>query len=357
LTGPRIRLYGRAGRRSVPAVVCISGQRREREVGIGDRDRPTGAAPPSGDRTLNRREFLTHSALLGATITAAGGLGLPDVSIAATKRHILWGANCLPRARQKDQREAVRDMERRLGRKFDVTPFRMGWHEPLVNQFTRWSVASGHIPLLSWNTRKKSGGIVPWASIAAGDHDAWIHAQARSLRAAGWRGYFAFHHEPEKDGNPADWKAAFNHVHNIFHRVGVTRFKWLVTLTGATYGGQNGGPGAWLPAKWDLLGVDAYNRNFCGHSDGWRSFEEVFRDARNYAKRTSRRLFIQEYGSVESTPGRKGQWIDHARSVLRTWPEVVGVSYNHEATDCVYWIDSSRSSFHAFRKMGQDRHF
>jgi hypothetical protein len=358
LTWSSVRLYGRRGRRSIPAVVCIPGQRRERGADIGDRDRPTEAPSPSqDDRTLNRREFLTRSALLGATITAAGGLALPDLSSAATRRHILWGASCLPRARQKDQKEAMRQMERRLGRKFDVATFRMGWQEPLVNHFTSWSVASGHIPLLSWNTRKKSGGIVSWSSIAAGDHDAWIRRQARNLRAAGWRGFIAFHHEPEKDGNAADWKAAFNRVHKIFHNTGVTRFRWLVTLTAATYSGENGGPGLWLPAKWDVLGVDGYNRNFCGSSNGWRSFEEVFGPARRYAKRRSRRLFIQEYGSVESTPGRKAQWIDRARSVLKSWPEVAGVSYNHEATDCVYWIDSSRSSFHAFRKMGQDRRF
>jgi hypothetical protein len=307
---------------------------------------------------MERREFLKRSALLGATITAAGGLALPDVSSAATRRrHILWGANCLPRGRQRDQREAVRDMERRLGRRFDTTHYRMTWDVPLVNDFTRWSVRTGHIPILSWFTRKRSGGMVQWSSIADGDHDDWIRAQARSLKAAGWRGYFAFHKEPENEGDAPEWRAAFNHVHNIFNKVGVNRLRWLVTLTGATYGGRNGGPGAWLPAKFDLLGVDAYNRNFCGRSDGWRSFEEVFSDAHRYARRTSRKLYIQEYGSVESTAGRKGHWIDHARSVVKSWPEVVGVSYNHEATDCAYWIDSSRSAFHAFKKMGQDRHF
>jgi hypothetical protein len=304
---------------------------------------------------MNRREFLTRSALIGAT-AAAGRLVLPDVSSAAT-RQLLWGANCLPRAGQRDQVEAVRHMERRLGRRFDTTHFRMTWDVPLVNDFTRWSVATGHVPLLSWFTRTRSGGMVRWASIAAGNHDAWIRKQALSLRATGWRGYLAFHKEPENEGNAADWKAAYNRVHNIFDRAGVTRFRWLVTLTSATYSGQNGGPGAWLPFKWDVLGVDGYNRNFCGRSNGWRSFEQVFRDARNYAKRSSRRLYIQEYGCVESTPGAKGHWIDNARSVLKTWPEVIGVSYNHEATDCPYWIDSSTSALTAFKHMGRDSYF
>jgi hypothetical protein len=308
---------------------------------------------------MDRREFLTRSALAGASITATGGLVLSDAADAATRRrrNILWGANCLPRGGQRDQREAVRAMERRLGRRFDTAHYRMTWTVPLVNDFTRWSVASGHIPLLSWFSRKRSGGMVSWSSIADGQHDRWIHTQARNLRATGWRGYFAFHKEPENEGNAADWKAAYNRVHKIFNNVGVTRFKWLVTLTAATYGGANGGPGAWLPAKWDILGVDGYNRNFCGRSNGWRSFEQIFGDARNYARQRSRRLYIQEYGCVESTRGRKAQWIDRARSVVKNWPEVIGVSYNHEATDCSYWIDSSTSSFRAFRQMGQDSRF
>jgi hypothetical protein len=307
---------------------------------------------------MDRREFLTRSALAGASITAAGGVTLPDVAnAAARRRHILWGSNCLPRAGQKNQQEAVQDLERRLGRRFDTAHFKMSWQSPLVNDFTKWAVRSGHVPLLSWFTRKQSGGMVSWDSIARGDHDDWIRRQALSLRAAGWRGYFAFHKEPENEGNAAEWKAAFNHVHKIFNRVGVTDFKWLVTLTAATYSGRNGGPGAWLPRRWDVLGVDGCNRNYCGRSDGWRSFEEMFRDARIYARRTSRRLYVQEYGCVEGTPGRKAHWFDSARRVLKSWPEVIGVSYLHEATDCAYWIDSSRSSFKAFKNMGQDSYF
>lgn len=305
---------------------------------------------------MDRREFLTRSALLGATASVAGRLLVPEISSAATG-NILWGANCLPKAGQKDQEEAMRELEQRLGRRFDAAHYRMTWTVPLVNDFTRWSVASGHVPLLSWFTRKRTGGMVSWSSIARGDHDDWIRTQAQNLKAAGWRGYFAFHKEPENEGNATDWKAAFNRVHNIFGNVGVTGFKWLVTLTAATYGGANGGPGVWLPAQWDVLGVDGYNRNFCGKSNGWRSFEQIFSDARNFAKAKSRRLYIQEYGSVESTTGRKATWIDNARSVLKNWPEVVGVSYNHEATDCTYWVDSSTSSFNAFKQMGQDSYF
>jgi hypothetical protein len=305
---------------------------------------------------MNRREFLTRSAATGAALTVAGRLALPDISSAAT-RNILWGANCLPKSGQRSQQEAVAEMERRLGRRFDTAHFRMTWTVPLVNDFTRWSVNSGHVPLLSWFTRKRSGGMVSWSSIARGDQDAWIHTQAVNLKATGWRGYFAFHKEPENEGNAQDWKAAYNRVHSIFDNVGVTGFKWLVTLTAATYGGSNGGPGAWLPYRWDTLGVDGYNRNFCGRSNGWRSFEQVFGDARNYARSRSRGLFIQEWGCVESTAGRKAQWFDNARSVLKSWPEVIGVSYNHENTDCNYWIDSSTSSFNAFKNMGQDPYF
>jgi hypothetical protein len=62
-----------------------------------------------GYTQMDRHEFLTRSALVGASIAAAGRLALPDISSAATG-NILWGANRLPRAGQRDQQEAVQSM-------------------------------------------------------------------------------------------------------------------------------------------------------------------------------------------------------------------------------------------------------
>jgi len=66
------------------------------------------------------------------------------------------------------------------------------------------SIAAGRIPVVSWKNAGRS-----MQSIAAGEHDAWIDAQASAiLQRAPWPFYFTFYHEPENDqetgGDPFD---------------------------------------------------------------------------------------------------------------------------------------------------------
>jgi hypothetical protein len=143
-------------------------------------------------------------------------------------------------------------------------------------------------------------------------------------------------------------------VYRIFHNVG-TRFRFVPTFTAATYGGLNGGAGAWLPNHYQLLGVDGYNR--VNSTNGWRSFERIFSPAHTVAKHRGKGLYIVEYGCTEGAPGQKATWLHNARRTMKRWNNVVGCSYNHEHTDSVYWVDTSASSMRAFRRMGHDAAF
>jgi hypothetical protein len=111
-----------------------------------------------------------------------------------------------------------------------------------------------------------------------------------------------------------------------------------------------------MPAKFDLLGVDGYNRYHC-FGVPWRPFSNVFTAAHDYAKAKGRNLYVIETGCVEGEPGRKAAWINGAAATLKSWPEVVGVSYNSENTDCTYWADSTPASLSAFTAMGRDNYF
>jgi hypothetical protein len=299
---------------------------------------------------VERRDFLRGSAALGAglALSPAGGMA------AAGDRKIRWGALCLPRGGQSDQIEAVKALENKVGRRFATTHFRITWDRPLVNSFTKWSVQTGHVPILSWFSRTSSGGFVGWRSIADGDQDARITQQARALKATGWKGYFCFHKEPENEGNAADWKAAHDRVYQIFRNVGVP-FRFVPVLTAYTFAGGNGGAGAWLPPRYELLGVDGYNRAHC--SSVWRSFADIFRPAHDVARKRGEDLYIIEYGCTEGDPGRKADWILQARRQMKDWSHLVGCSYNHESTDCVYWADTSASALKAFSNMGGDPAF
>ncbi len=304
---------------------------------------------------IDRREFLRRTAVTGGVVAASTTLSLADLVPAEAGTGALWGALALPRGGQSDQQAAIRDLERAVGRRFATTHYRMPWTTPLVNNFTRWSARNGHNKqILSWFARTQSGP-VSWRAIANGQHDAWIARQARNLRGTGWSGYFCFHKEPEDEGNAADWKEAYARVRQIFGNVGVRRFRWVVALMASTY---NAGRAAqWIPNRYDILGVDGYNRNNCGGSSGWRSFSKIIGPARTFARHRGRKLYVVEYGCVEGSAGAKAEWFDKSANTIRRWPQIVGVSYNHENTDCNYFADTSQGALAAFRRMGNRPYF
>ena len=51
-----------------------------------------------------------------------------------------------------------------------------------------------------------------WAQVAAGDADAELRALATKLAGLSCDVFVAIHHEPEKDGTPADWSAMAVHA-------------------------------------------------------------------------------------------------------------------------------------------------
>jgi hypothetical protein len=312
---------------------------------------------PSPRRRFGRRTFLKRSALTGAALALSPSAQLQSTTAVAGVR---WGAMLTPRGNE-DQIQAVRDVERMVGRKFATVHHRFDWDISLVNPFTEWIASHGHTPIISWFARTTTG-MIDWASIAAGEQDERLRVEARAIKEVGWPAFFCFHKEPEDEGTATDWVAAYNHVWHIFHKAGVTNLRWVVGLMDSTYRGSAGGPAAWLPTRYDLLGVDGFNRFTCDEQP-WKSFEEIFGPAYDFAVRMNKPLFMIEYGSVEGSPGRKAHWLTHMRRVLRSWPRVIGVSYNHEEglsghdAGCQYWIDTSRSSVDAFRAMGADPYF
>src|SRR2546425_777894 len=102
---------------------------------------------PSG---IDRREFLKRGALTGA---AAAGMGLwaldaADPAWAGIAGKVKWGALTLPRG-SGSQEQGVMALQKKVGRKFDTTHYRMPWTTPLVNKFTSWSASTGHTQILS----------------------------------------------------------------------------------------------------------------------------------------------------------------------------------------------------------------
>ncbi|MDH4111202.1 MAG: twin-arginine translocation signal domain-containing protein [Actinomycetota bacterium] len=301
------------------------------------------------DRTIDRRSFLKRSAAAGTAAVGLSVYGLGDLEALAGNAGCRWGALI----QSSDPIADVRKMERRMGRKFATTHHRLPWTNDLDNKFTRWSVQTNHKPIVSWFARTKAGP-VSWRAIADGRHDGWITSQARSLRSLGGQGYMCFHKEPEDEGNPNDYKAAYTRVRKIFKNTGVSGYKWVVVLTAATF--LKGEAGRWLPNQYEGIGVDGYNRHRCFGVD-WRSFKKIFAPSRQFARTRGEKLYVIEAGCVERNPGEKARWLREARSTVKSWPEIKVFSYNHENTDCNYLLTSSRSAFDAFKAMGRDTYF
>jgi hypothetical protein len=311
-------------------------------------------------RPMERREFLRVSAVTGLA-AVAGTLNIED-ALARRDRH-LWGALVDPRNGQ-DARQAIRAFERTIDRKLGVTRHYAAWDLDLPTALIDWSAHGGRTPYVALHAWTQQGDVIPWIDIAEGRHDATLRRQAHGLRSAGYRMIFCFHHEPETDtsnGSASDFKAATHHVRKVFDDERVHNLTYVVNLSHNTYKGKYGGADAWMPRKFDWVGVDGYNRWPLSQPTN-ESFHDLFAAAHRYARHHGKKMFIGEVGTIESDdPMHKARWIDGARATAKHW-NIAGMVYSQTAQmfegDLLnYWVDSSRHSLRAYRAAGHDRFF
>ena len=308
---------------------------------------------------MDRREFVkaaaytTAGAIAGPTLAKSAGSMFATPALAAPTGGTLLGCSAQEYSGQ-SREQLITYLQGLITEPFDTVQNRFGWSTSLVNSYSRWIVESGRTPILSWSTHDSKGDVT-WRAVAAGAQDARIRAEARELAATDWAGFFCFHKEPEDEpelGNAADWRAAADHVYDLFHQEGVTKFAFVPVLMAATY--NRGQADAWLPANYELLGVDGYNRNVSGR---WRSFETILQPARQKAASVGKQFYVMETGCVEGTAGRKGDWYREMAATAEAWPELRGISYNHEAghtgndANMNYRVDTSAAAIEGFRDM------
>lgn len=305
---------------------------------------------------MERRDFLRRAALAAAGTTFAPGAWAQIGQIVGGRALAAPGPAgfgiCAQAYAGKTREQLVQYLEGLAERSFTTVHNRMGWPVSLVNRYSRWIVSTGHTPILTWQTHSSTVN-VRWAAIAAGDHDDRIRSEATKVAALDRDVYFCFHHEPENDqtlGTPEDWRRAYDRVYELFNEEGATRVRHVACLMASTFKGLYGGERAWLPPRYDVLGVDGYNRNSGGT---WRSFSDIFRPAYEKSLALGKPMYVIEHGCVEGAPGAKARWFADAGATAASWPNLVGVSYNHEGGgDRNYRVDTSTSSVDGFRDMG-----
>jgi hypothetical protein len=226
-------------------------------------------------------------------------------------------------------------VERRIGRRFDVVKDYEDWSHGTTfpsgpeAHFAR----KGHgrrILYYSWNaTHYGNGGKVSYRSIA---HGAWdrsvIRPEARRLKHYHHKVFLDFNHEFDSHaqaghGSPAQYVAAYRHIHHVFHRVGVHNVIWSWVSTGWIGNAKTirrSYPGRRFV---DWIGYDPYNFAYCAGSP-WRSplksFNVFYRWVGRQHNMRGKPLLLSEYASAPSS--RVKHWYASVAGALRKLPRI-----------------------------------
>jgi hypothetical protein len=202
-------------------------------------------------------------------------------------------------------------------------------------------VAAGRIPLIS---TKVPGS---WASVAAGDQDAWLMDRIRALATIKGPIWLALHHEPSGDGSASDWVAMQQHAHKLI-KANSTNIALVGILNGWDFKKKNGDPAAYnMPVGTgvDVMGFDSYNGWSPSNGKAWQPVSDVFSPATTIASWGYPTL-VGEYGvrTDPDNPGRAAQWLRDAYAYAAAH-NFVGLSYFNSAKnspDGSWALDSER---------------
>jgi Glycosyl hydrolase family 26 len=235
------------------------------------------------------------------------------------------------------------------------------WDWNAVGAFERQNAGGKHLSVLNWSSpfyslawcggdcnfnpttfqKVRAQGVMPffsWGSgasnkaLAAGTQDDYIRRWA--LAAAGWGHPMFLRFNWEMNGNwfnwgvgsgstPADYVAAWRHVHDIFDSVGATNVSW-VWCPNVDPGRMFADVASLYPGDSyvDFTCLDGYNGN-----DPWTSFTSLFGSSYDRLMQIapSKPMIIGEVGSTESG-GSKAQWISDMFAALpQRFPNVRGL--------------------------------
>jgi hypothetical protein len=284
-----------------------------------------------------------------------------------------WGSYPGQRPGDVEAREAVYD------RRVDVLHRYHDWDDAWPTAEERSYAAEGRFLFEGWESRVFGGGVVCWADIAAGGHDAAIDAQARRLAAFASPLFVGFMHEPEDNTGPCrpgvggdpkapmgsveELRAAWRHVVERVRPV-APNVVWVFTVMGH----DPAGSWAFYPGDdvVDWVAWDPYNwANCAGRTrDAWRSFEQAARPMYAYldAVGSTKPRMLSEYGSHDDPGlGSKERWLREIPATLETaMPKLKAVVlFDRLATPvpgdpCAWLVDSSPGARAGFAAAGAD---
>ena len=219
----------------------------------------------------------------------------------------------------------------------------------------------GALPLLTWEPWAAGAGTAQpryaLARVAAGDHDAYVAAFARSIRDWGGPLALRFAHELNAPHYPwsvgvngntaADALAAWHHVREVFAREGAdVAWVWSVNVSApGTVPFAELFPG---DRSVDWVGLDGYNGGAALPWGGWQSPQELLGDDLAALDELSDRpLVLTEVASTEAG-GDKAAWIRELLALARR-TGVRALVWFDLAKETDWRVHSSPAALEAFR--------
>jgi hypothetical protein len=282
-----------------------------------------------------------------------------------------WWGMYVPVASDSELTGAVGSEERFLGRRLgiieryhDMSAGPDGiFPDPAERQLAR-----DHLLLFSWAPNVWSSGTwYPWRMVASGALDrSVIEPEARRLRAFGHTVFLTFAAEPDhvvpREGSPAQFVAAWRHVHGVFARLGVRNVVWVWTTEG--YLPHAGTIAALYPGNSyvDWVGYDPYNYFTC-HGAPWLSFSATVLPfykwliSHNFGDKP---IMLAEFSSAPDPrdPARAASWYRSVSTVARGLPDLKAlIQWNATVPGCDLRLADGSAAGRAYRQAGLSPYF
>ncbi len=222
-------------------------------------------------------------------------------------------------------------------------------------------------PLITWEPWDPSAGVnqknYTLRSIINGDHDEYIRQSAQAIKRAEMPVFLRFAHEMNgnwypwsgtTNGNTAqEYKAAWQHVVELFRSEEVTNVTWVWSPNSASYPNDPlNDLAAYYPGDdyVDWVALDGFNWGTKQASSGWQSFDSIFQES--YLKLvnlTSKPIMIAEVASTE-LGGNKATWIKETleQSLKDNYAQIRAVVFFNLNKETDWRIESSPTSVTQF---------
>lgn len=236
-------------------------------------------------------------------------------------------------------------------------------HDPVSPTQLKAVSQRGSVPEITWEPWDYTKGAYSrhseysLRSIADGAHDGYIRSWARGLAAYGKEVRLRF--AQEMNGNwypwsaraygnsPAEFVAAWRHVHDLFRAAGAENVVWVwspvaipASIDAEEYPGDR---------YVDMVGLSLFNGGAQLKYGPWQSFAEKLDPSLAIVRRIapSKPVEISEVGVAERG-GDKARWIREMFGTLAAHPEIVSLIWFDLPTASDWRVETSRAAERAF---------